>query len=186
MLSELALIGRRRKALGLTQSKLASLARVSQSFIAKVEQGSLDPAYSKIKRVFEVLERLEHAEKIKVASVMNRKIVGVSSGDKVAKAIAIMKRKEISQLPVLKGQTIVGSLSERTIVHLVERGESVGELSRKLVRAIMEEAFPSVPEDTPLALVSELLAHGNPAVLITKGGKPVGIVSKADILKAVR
>ncbi|MEM0475595.1 MAG: helix-turn-helix domain-containing protein [Candidatus Norongarragalinales archaeon] len=59
VLPELGEVKKRRKALNLTQSALARLAGVSQSFIAKVERGKSDPAYSLAKRVFDALEALE-------------------------------------------------------------------------------------------------------------------------------
>jgi predicted transcriptional regulator len=42
--------------LGLTQGQLAKIAGVSQSFIAKIESGKIDPSYSKVKTIFDVLD----------------------------------------------------------------------------------------------------------------------------------
>jgi len=54
-----SILGRfqKRKELGLTQSKLAASAGVSQSIIAKIEAGSVDPSYSVVQRLFSALER---------------------------------------------------------------------------------------------------------------------------------
>jgi len=46
----------------------------------------------------------------------------------------------------------------------------------------MEEAFPQVDEDAPLALISSLLQVYS-AVLVTKKGMVVGIITKADLLR---
>jgi predicted transcriptional regulator len=46
----------------------------------------------------------------------------------------------------------------------------------------MEEAFPQVDEDVPLALISSLLQVYS-AVLVTKKGMVVGIITKADLLR---
>ena len=45
-----------RKKLNLTQTELSKLAGVSQSLIAKLESGHIDPAYSKVKAIFEALD----------------------------------------------------------------------------------------------------------------------------------
>ena len=46
---ELNEISRLRKQLGLTQAELAKLSGVSQSLIAKLEAGKIEPSYSKAK-----------------------------------------------------------------------------------------------------------------------------------------
>jgi len=49
---------------------------------------------------------------------------------------------------------------------------------------IMEEAFPQVTEDAPLSLISNLL-QTYPAVLVSKKGEIVGIITKADLLRVL-
>jgi len=46
----------------------------------------------------------------------------------------------------------------------------------------MEEAFPQVAEDAPLALISSLLQVYS-AVLVSKKGAVIGIITKADLLR---
>jgi predicted transcriptional regulator len=46
----------------------------------------------------------------------------------------------------------------------------------------MEEAFPQVDEDAPLSLISSLLQVYS-AVLVSKKGTAVGIITKADLLR---
>lgn len=48
----------------------------------------------------------------------------------------------------------------------------------------MDEAFPQVGEDAPLALISTLLQTYS-AVLVAKKGTVVGIITKADLLRMV-
>jgi len=59
MLPSLDEIAKKRKMLGLTQKELARMAGVSQSSIAKIESGKIDPSYNKVKAIFDVLERME-------------------------------------------------------------------------------------------------------------------------------
>ena len=60
--TSLALIGKLRRQLGLTQKELARKAGVSQSLIAKVESGLIDPAYSKVVQLFQALELELHTQ----------------------------------------------------------------------------------------------------------------------------
>ena len=54
-------IGRRRKAAGLTQKELALRAGVSQSIVAKIESGSVQPSYEIVRRLFAVFDDLGRA-----------------------------------------------------------------------------------------------------------------------------
>ena len=58
MLYELNRIKQMRTELGLTQTELANISRVSQSLIAKIERGNIEPSYSIARRIFIVLEEL--------------------------------------------------------------------------------------------------------------------------------
>ena len=58
-------IAKRRRQLGLKQSELAKMAGVSQSLIAKLEAGTIDSSYTKVKTIFDILERLEPKQKSK-------------------------------------------------------------------------------------------------------------------------
>lgn len=106
MIENLQEIKRMRKNLGINQKDLAAQAGVSQSLIAKIESGKLDPTFTKAKQIFRALEELQEKEEIKAKEIMNKKVVFVKANDKVKEIIAIMKRKGISQVPVLKNEKV--------------------------------------------------------------------------------
>ena len=72
---ELNEIRKIRKKIGITQTGLANRAGVSQSLIAKIESGRIDPTYTKTKKIFAALSDLEKKEEIKAEQLMNSKIV---------------------------------------------------------------------------------------------------------------
>ena len=182
MLPSLEDIHRRRKELGLTQTKLAALAGVSQSIIAKIEAGTVDPSYSVVKRILGALDRVTTVPGRKVSEMMSRPVVSVSRTQFVREAVDLMKRKGYSQLPVFEGGRCVGSISEKTILDKAARGEPLESLLGHRVRDIMDSPFPVVNDDTPLDFVLGLL-QGNYGVLVAKGESIVGILTKSDILK---
>jgi predicted transcriptional regulator len=175
-------VARKRRMLELTQKQLAKLAGVSQSLIAKLESKKIDPSYTKVKAIFDALERLEIKTEVHVGEVLHRGVVGVQRNDLVSKAVRLMTNHGYSQLPVFDGEHAIGSISEKTILGQVSAGKDLAHISKLPVEDIMEEAFPQVREDAPLPLISSLL-QVYPAVLISKKGKVVGIVTKADLLK---
>ena len=182
MLPSLEEVGKRRRIVGLTQQKLARLAGVSQSLIAKLESHKIDPSYAKVKAIFDALERLQTDTEVKADQVLQKKVVGVQKNDPISKAVQTMAKYGYSQLPVFENAHAVGIISEKTIVGKVSAGKDLSEVSKLSVGDVMEEAFPQVGEDAPLPLISNLL-QVYPAVLISTKGKVVGIITKADLLK---
>ena len=73
---------RRRKVLDLTQAKLAKLAGVSQSLIAKVESGKIDPSYSKVMKILETLDRIEKEEQVKAKDIMTKDVFWAKNDDR--------------------------------------------------------------------------------------------------------
>jgi len=182
MLPSLGDIARRRKELGLTQSKLAILAGVSQSIIAKIESGSVDPSYSIVTRIIGALDRSGVAPSLRVNQIMSRPVVSVSKMSLVRDAVDLMRKRGYSQLPVFDGSRCIGSISEKTILDRAARGESLDGLLGRRVREIMDSPFPIVNDDTPLDMVLGLL-QGNYGVLVSRGEDVTGILTKSDILK---
>ena len=182
MLPSIEEVAKKRRIMGLTQQKLARLAGVSQSLIAKLESQKIDPSYTKVKAIFDALERLQTETEVRAEEVLHSKVIGIQKSDQVSKAVQTMADYGYSQLPVFDGEHAVGSISEKTIIGKVSAGKDLNQISKRSVGEIMEEAFPQVGEDAPLPLIASLL-QVYPAVLISKKGKVVGIVTKADLLK---
>ena len=170
-------IGRRRKLLTMTQQQLAMQAQVSQSLITKIENGRLkDVSHSVAMRILETLTKLEHKEEKKAKDIMARKIITANPNDFVKDKIKIMKEKFISQMPVIDSGNVVGTLSESSIL------ENLNKITNKInVSEVMAEAPPQVPEDTPVSAVAGLL-KSSACVLVVRKGKPVGIITKSDLI----
>jgi len=177
-------IGRRRRLLAKSQKQLAYLAGVSQSMIAKIESKRISPSYLKTKAIFDTLEGLERRNEFKAKDVSHAKVVSVHAHDAVSKGVRVMRETGFSQLPVFNNDRVVGSLTEKIILEKLLSAPKPDEISRQSIEKIMDEAFPSVNEETPLSMVSTLLQY-SPAVLVTKRGHLQGIITKADLLKVI-
>jgi predicted transcriptional regulator len=175
-------IGKKRRRLGLRQAELAKMAGVSQSLITKLESGKIDSSYTKVKTIFEILERLEARNKIQDGKVFNNDIIGIQKNEPLSKAVRLMKDNGISQLPVFDGKQSVGSVSEKTILRQILAGKDLAQITELPTEEIMEEAFPQVGEGAPLSLISNLLQTYS-AVLVLKKGLVIGIITKADLLR---
>ncbi len=184
MLPSLGEIERRRRLLGLSQKRLSKLADVSQSMIAKIESGRANPSYLKTKAIFDTIESLERRNETKAKDICHAKVVGVQSQDPVSRGVRVMRETSYSQLPVFSGHQVVGSITEKTILEKLVSTSNPSEVSRLTVDRIMDSAFPTLSEETPVSMVSTLLQF-EPAVLVTRRGNVVGIITKADLLKVV-
>ena len=164
-----------RKKLGMTQTELANRAGVSQSLIAKIESGRIDPTYTKANKIFAALSDLEKKEEIKAEQIMTNKIISVSSYTSVKDAIGKMKKSEISQLPVIDGNHLIGLVSESSILDALLKSKG------QLVKDIMQEAPPIVSKKTSVQVISNLLRH-YPIVVVSEEGRLIGLVTKSDLL----
>ncbi|HVP24151.1 MAG TPA: CBS domain-containing protein [Conexivisphaerales archaeon] len=179
---DLADMKRLRRLLGLTQTELASLSGVSQSLIAKIEAGKVDPSYTRAKRIFEVLESHQREGGARASDIMVREVITADPEWTVGETVKMMNKRAISQLPIVKGGEVVGSVSEKTLVERIAKGSGIEDVLRRQVRDIMEQAFPSVSQDSPLDMVAKMLNYTG-AVLIYQDGKLAGIITRSDILK---
>jgi predicted transcriptional regulator len=175
-------IGKKRRQLGLKQADLAKRAGVSQSLIAKLESGKIDSSYTKVKTIFDVLDRIEAKSKIQEGKVFNNEVVSIQKDEPLSKVVKLMKDHGYSQIPVFDGKISVGSISEKTILRQILAGKDIAQISLLPTGEIMEEAFPQVSEDAPITSISSLLQTYS-AVLVTKKGKVTGIITKADLLR---
>ncbi|MBL7055298.1 CBS domain-containing protein [Candidatus Woesearchaeota archaeon] len=175
MVYDLSEIKKIRKNLGLTQFQLSKQADVSQSLIAKIEAGKIDPTFTKAQKIFEALTRLEKKEEIKAEEIMNNRLVSVSSFEDIKNAITKMRKLGISQMPVIEDHKAIGTISESIVL------DALLDSKGKKVEDIMEDAPPIVSRKASIKLVSDLLRH-YPLVIVSKTGKLVGVITKADLL----
>jgi len=181
-MQSLETIALRRRALGLTQSQLADLSGVSQSYIAKLEARKIEPSYSKVQAIFEALFELEQGRETKAGEVMTENVLSVKPDDSIQDAVNLIWEHSISQIPVLRDEIPVGGVTERHLIDFVMGGKQDNSLRDKPVSSVMGDPFPLVGEDAPVSLVASMLKI-YPAVLVQRKGKVIGIITKVDMLK---
>jgi predicted transcriptional regulator len=157
-------------------------AGVSQSLIARIEAGTVDPRLSTLRKIMHVLTAPERQKTAK--DVMHSPVITVKKTDSVRRAVDLMRRYDISQIPVVHGNRLIGSLQEATIVRRLMQSREPEKVFNSLVEEVMEKPFATVLPTTSLESILELLGHGHPAVLVVDDGKLVGIITKIDIISA--
>ncbi len=175
-------IRRLRKAVGLTQKELAKKAGVSQSLIARIERGTVDPRLSTLKKIVDVIAAVE--ERRTAQAVMHSPVITINAWDPVRKAVELMKEHNISQMPVLRDSKIVGGIQESTLIGKIAYSKEPAVIFNTPVQNVMEDAFATVDPSTNVEDVFDLLLRGQPAVLVVEKGRLLGIVTKIDIIES--
>jgi cystathionine beta-synthase len=111
--------------------------------------------------------------------------VVVQTHQKVKDAISLLHEHRVSQLPVVSASdpnTVVGSVGERG---LLKRAMDNAQLMASDIVDVMEAPFPAVVTTDPVREAVELLSGDRQALTVTQDGKPVGIVTRADLLESL-
>src|SRR4051795_5453747 len=108
--------------------------------------------------------------------------VAVQSEQRVRDAITLFHEHRVSQLPVMNGEELVGSVGERG---LLKRAMSDPQLMSAGIAGVMEAPFPSVATTDPVREAVELLSGEGQALIVTEHGRPRGIVTRADLLESL-
>ncbi len=162
---------------------------IPEDVLNKIEDGMVEPSYSDAKKIFDVIEGSEEKKReapenpAKAKDIMQTELVTVKPTDTMAKAIEVMKKKGIAQIPVMKGNEDIGCVSEKVVYDILFRGyDDMSELLEEEVGDVMNRPLPKIDENEPIEKVKDVLEKVN-AVLVTRKGRVVGIITRADIAR---
>ncbi len=125
-------------------------------------------------------------ERITLKYILERKskhlqpLVSIQSSATVRDALDIIKKHNISQLPVVENGKCVGSITEQNLLSAVLENSSKVNVA---VSTVMEPVLPEVHMNEEIHKAIELLAKKAPAVLVTDGTKAIGIVTRFDVVE---
>jgi predicted transcriptional regulator len=176
-------VKRIRMQLGYTQAGLAVAAGVSQSIVAKVEAGVVDPTFRTLRAISTALNSRIVTTGKKAADVMSSPVIGVNSDARLSECVAIMKKDAFSQMPVFLGGRMIGTITEGRILDLLAAAPNPAEVLNQRVRNHVQPVFAVVGSDTPVEALFSLFGY-LPAVLVVSGERVLGIITKIDMLAA--
>src|SRR3954454_12490604 len=113
-------------------------------------------------------------------------LVTISSHQKVGEGIDVMQRYGISQLPVVRDGScdsladVVGSLQDRA---LLERVFTNPDVLHADVASAMQPPLAAVDSSTSVDDVFSALTGGTNAIVVAVEGKPVGVLTRSDLLE---
>ncbi len=126
-------------------------------------------------------------DELKISDLLARKkdrqFISAQVSDTVRNAFSIMKSHDISQMPVLDGDQIVGSITETQVLHFLL--ENPLNNSEKPLREVMGEAFPMVKDDLPISQLNRFISKEIPAVVAKDRSGGLHIVTQYDLIQAI-
>jgi cystathionine beta-synthase len=127
---------------------------------------------------------LPRSADVSIGEVMEPSIVSVEPDDPTRHAITLMHDHQVSQLVVISPDqgAIVGSIGERG---LLRRAMTDPDVLDGPVRDVMEPPLDTVTVDDTVRGAIEALAGPGLALTVLDGVRPVGIVTRSDLLEAL-
>jgi len=168
-----------RRQLNLTQYEFAQKAGISQSMVAKVESGRLDPTYSNVKKIEQALELLTKNYEKEAKDIMIKNIISVNKDEKISNIIKLMNKYTISQLPVLEKDKVIGLILESSILN-----KGLEDIKNLKAKDVMEEAPPIINKNAKLEVIKQLLRFYS-LILIEDKGKLIGLITKSDLINSL-
>jgi cystathionine beta-synthase len=113
-------------------------------------------------------------------------LLTISAHQKVAEAIAVMEQYSISQLPVVRDgevsslSDVIGSLQDRALLDLVFKN---ADALHEDVAVAMQGPLTTIDADESVDEIVTALTGGVNAVVVADGGKPIGVVTRSDLLE---
>ena len=108
-------------------------------------------------------------------------LVVVGKGDTVKDAIALMNKTSVSQIPVLEGGQVVGSITDNKLLNKIITDPKLKDAA---VSEVMEESMKFVALGSTLDVLSSMVDKEK-AVLVRDELDRIHIITKHDILAAV-
>lgn len=148
--------------------------------VNQVEAGRTQPTYRVGKRIFDYLEKVQMQNQKRVEEICNKPVVSLGPKDTVDDAMRKMKNRQISQIPILKGGTCIGLVTEDRIATLT------GSDSDKTMRLerVIESPPPTVHVGHPANPMKNLLSFSK-CILVMQNRKIFGIITSQDLFKLI-
>ena len=182
ILPSLSDIKRLRKKLNISQKTLGEKLKISQSIISRIESGTVDPPYSKLKRIYEYLEnerKIREKSKKHAEDIMTQNLHSIKLNSTIRDAVELMNKYEISQLPIIENNLNLGSITSKKIQKSITDHPKI---INKDVSLIRELPFPEIDRNWNVKNISDLLLQ-YPAVLVRDNNSCIGIITDSDLLK---
>ncbi|MEM1119353.1 MAG: pyridoxal-phosphate dependent enzyme [Bacteroidota bacterium] len=118
-----------------------------------------------------------------IAAKNGEKFISVKVTDTVRSVFKLMKAKDISQLPVVKDEQIIGSITESAVLTYMLQNPLNN--TEEQIKNIMGDPFPLVEEALPVKHLTRYISKEIPAVVAKDKAGSMHILTQYDIIQMV-
>ena len=124
---------------------------------------------------------------MKVSDVMTKDIITVDKDVNLKHVLNIMKKHEITKIPVLENKKLVGMITDNIIVYKLGSIRKRGiPASRLHASSVTDKEIDCISPDTEVKTILKKVGKPGPTMLcIKENDNLVGIITKADLLPLV-
>lgn len=97
-------------------------------------------------------------------------------------AVNMMREFNITQIPVVDGEKLVGSITESRVLNAILDNPAMKE---KPVNIAMNDPFPFILTSTRIDVLSKMITKENPAVIVKMEDGSMEIITKYDLINAL-
>ena len=118
-----------------------------------------------------------------IAMKQDKRFLSVSPTDSVRQAFNMMREYDISQMPVMENDRMVGSVTETEVLKFLL--ENPLQHSEKTIASVMGKPFPLVSEDLPFRQLGKYLNKEIQAVVAKDTAGRLHVLTQYDVIQAV-
>jgi len=126
-------------------------------------------------------EKIKNAGDI-ISKYEDKTLITLYAEELVEHAVAKIRKYNISQIPVIKNGTFVGSIDDNTIFELLINKSN---MRKQSIASIMKPPFPIIDENEKIENVLKLINKENGAVIVAKLNGTNHIITQLDIISAL-
>ncbi|HRH99756.1 MAG TPA: pyridoxal-phosphate dependent enzyme [Saprospiraceae bacterium] len=118
-----------------------------------------------------------------IKSKKDKTFYAIQSNETVRTVLSLMKQYDISQLPVMEGDKVIGTVSENAILNFIL--ENPLQNTEKTVDHIMSDPMPMVGLDLAISKLNRFFEEKIPGVLTKDQIGSYHVITKYDIVRAI-
>ena len=167
--------------LGLSSTELADLL---QRFNQSPNMGIAD--LSRLLAAAEEEAAHHRFEGVSCGDVMSTPLIMVRPDDPLEQIVRLFRNHGLKSLPVISGDgRLTGNIRESDLIEAITQVKRPGRLKNAQIKArnLMRSPDPTAPASAPVGtLLNRFAKNGVQSILITDGDKPIGILTRSDII----
>jgi predicted transcriptional regulator len=149
-----------------------------------VHKYGFEPSSSEVRKTIERVARLCGKFAKRVHEVMVKPVLTAGPQEPVGQFITPIVDDGFSQIPVVDGQKVIGTLTDKSVLKAWERGGGILDLQTPVRDLMIGDLIPEIRPDATIEEAKiRMIGHKAKALLVLNKRLPVGILTEFDLLK---